>query len=414
MDEGQQPTAADQFAEFNGRYLLVIPIPCYVDESGAVWVERLWHHDLVEHLTYLKDFVLCAPRLPHDPKADLVRFRVPDGARASFAFLPPQTSFVRAMLHLPRTAVVLWRAIGDADIVHSTVGGWPYPLGWITNPVALLRRKRLVIVVESPWRMGRRGWKHRLMDMDPLRDWMARWACNRAHLALFTHASYRDALCGRNGKRAYVTPAVWVNDADILGDTAAEAAWARKVHEPVRLLFAGRLVESKGIGVLLAALRSLDALGVEGCVDIVGQGPLRDACLQAASESRSVRLRVLEPVPYGQPFFQLVGRYHTVLVPSLSDEQPRIVFDANSQAVPVIASDTNGLRPHVDNGKTGWLVPAGDVSALVTAIARAVGAATQLRAMGLAALRMSRGFTHKAMHRRRSQLLRKHCVAADL
>jgi glycosyltransferase involved in cell wall biosynthesis len=410
MEHAGAQTDAQEFAIVDRRYLLVIPIPCFVDDRGGLWLERMWHHDLVAHLTYLKDFVLCAPRLPRDLKPDLVQFQAPPGGRASFVPLPSQTSFLRALLHLPRTAAVLWREIGQADIVHSAVGGWPYPLGWIANPLALLRGKRLVIVVESPWRLGRRGLRHRLLDMDLVRHWMARWACQRAHLALFTHASYRDALCGKNRANAYVTPAVWVNEADILEDAAAEASWSDKLREPVRLLFAGRLVESKGVEVLLAALHTLERDGVEVVVDIIGEGERRNACLQAAASLRSVRLSVLEPVPYGRPFFDLVRRYHALLVPSLSDEQPRIVFDANSQAVSVIATDTDGLRPHVDHGRTGWLVPAGDVPALAEAIARASRAATELRAMGFAALRASRGVTHQAMHQRRSHLLRQHCT----
>src|SRR5437763_3525524 len=55
-------------------------------------------------------------------------------------------------------------------------------------------------------------------------------------------------------------------------------------------------------------------------------------------------LRLLDPVPPGAPFLALVRRYHALLLPSLSDEQPRVVLDAASQAVPAIASDTDGLR----------------------------------------------------------------------
>jgi glycosyltransferase involved in cell wall biosynthesis len=245
--------------------------------------------------------------------------------------------------------------------------------------------------------------------MDPIRDAVARWSCERADLALFTHVNYRDQLVAKNRERAHVTPAVWVNDADILDEASAEAGWEAKLREPVRLLFAGRLVAAKGVQVLLAALRSLEDRRVEARVDIIGQGEERSACVAAAAALRSVRLSVLDPIPYGAPFFELLRRYHAVLVPSLTDEQPRIVFDANSQAVPVIASRTGGLSPYVEHGRTGWIVPVGDVPALASAIERANGAAPELRSMGLAALRASRGFTHQAMHRWRSHLIVRYC-----
>jgi glycosyltransferase involved in cell wall biosynthesis len=248
-----------------------------------------------------------------------------------------------------------------------------------------------------------------MMDMNALRTRMARWSCNHAHLALFTQAGYRDTLCTSNKANAHVTPAVWVNAADILDDDSARIAWEAKMAGPVKLLFAGRLVALKGVDVLLASLRSLEARGIRAYVDIIGQGEARAACVQAASELQSIRISVLDPVPYGRPFFELVRKYHAVLVPSLSDEQPRIVFDAYSQSVPVIASATDGLRPHIDKGRTGWLVPVGDVEALASAIARADQVPSELRAMGRAALEASRRLTHKAMHRQRLQFLREHC-----
>jgi glycosyltransferase involved in cell wall biosynthesis len=393
------------FETIDRPYLQVIPIPCYVDDEGVVWLDKLWHHDLVEHLSYLRDFVLCAPRLPWEPGLDLVRLENPPGARVSFVFLPPQGSYLGALRALPRTVATIWGAIARADIVASGIIGWPYPLGWIANPIAWCLRKRLFLFVESPWRIGRTGWKHRLVDLDFLRDWMGRWSCRRAHLAIFTQEGYRDALCATHRGNAHVAPAVWVNDADVLSDRDADAAWDAKEREPARFLLAGRLVSSKGVDVLLEALRLLDARGSRVAVDVIGQGDRRDACVGAAAELRSVRLRVLDPVPYGRPFFELVRRYQAVLIPNLSDEQPRIVFDAYAQGVPVIAADTAGLRPYVDHGATGWLLPAGDVAALASALERAVGEATVLRAMGLAALRSSRGMTHKAMHRQRARLL---------
>lgn len=403
----QEPTALKQ------RYLLVTFIPCYVDAEGEVWLNSNWYVDLREHLTYLKRFVLCAPRLPLCDEPGLVKCDLPAGAEIEYAFLPPQTSFFRALLSFPRTAAAIWKAVGRADIVHSSVIGWPFPLGWIANPMAILRRKQLVVNVESSWRANspRSGWRSRIIAMDPLRELFARWSCKHASLVLFTQASYRDALCAGRHSASYVTPAVWVNEEDILNRKAAEDVWNEKDREPVRLLFAGRLLASKGVDVLLRALDSLNARGLRVHVDIIGLGgDRRQECVDAAARFNSVRMSVLEPVPYGQAFFSIIRRYHAVLVPSLTDEQPRIVFDANSQGVPIIASDTDGLRPHVDHEQTGWIIPPGDVDALAAAVERATTATVELRRMGMAALEASRGVTHKAMHAHRSLLLRRHCT----
>jgi glycosyltransferase involved in cell wall biosynthesis len=389
-------------------YLMVTFIPCYLDDKDGIWLEQGWHHDLIVHLRYLKDFTLCAPKFAKRTQPNLVQLIAPEGVRFRYVELPNQTSSFKALLRMPRTAIVLWRSIGRADVVHSSVIGWPYPLGWLANPFAVMRRKALVIVVESSWRdePSRRSLIKRMRGT--LRDLAARWSCNHATVALFTHPTYRDSLHNGAGGNAYVTPAVWINEADILDDATAQGDWDRKRTEPVRMLFAGRLVAAKGVEVLLEALRILDGRGIEARVDIIGDGSLRQSCESAATALSHVRLSVLDTVPYGAPFFSLVRNYHALLVPSLTDEQPRVVFDVNAQAVPVIASDTPGLRPHVEDGRTGWLIRSGSPEVLAVSIEDAMADAQKLRDMGMASLAATRGHTHVAMHCTRSHILKKH------
>jgi glycosyltransferase involved in cell wall biosynthesis len=401
----QNPTPA----VIDKPYLMVTFIPCFLDENGTIWLEQGWHHDLIEHFQYLKDFTLCAPKARKGAQPNLRPIEVPEGVRFRYMQLPDQTSALKALRGLPKTARVLWRAIGRAEIVHSGVIGWPYPLGWIANPLAVIRRKALVIVVESSWRtepFRKLSLKRRLWDAT--KELAARWSCNHADVALFTQPSYRDALYrGRTGN-AYVTPAVWINDADVLGEADAECHWDRKIAEPVRMLFAGRLVAGKGVEILLEALRILDGRGAGARVDIIGDGPLRQKCIDSVSALSSVRLSVLDPVPYGAPFFALVRGYHALLIPSLTDEQPRVVFDAYAQAVPVIASDTPGLRTHVEDGRTGWLIKSGKPELLAATIESAATNPLKLRSMGIASLAATRGHTHVAMHCTRSHILKKH------
>jgi glycosyltransferase involved in cell wall biosynthesis len=261
-------------------------------------------------------------------------------------------------------------------------------------------------VVESSWRSENRRLLRRIWDL--AKESAARWSCRHAAVAFFTQPAYRDSLyCGSAG-RAYVTPAVWINEVDILNEANARRTWERKIMTPVRMLFAGRLVAAKGVEVLLQALRILDHRGIRTRVDIIGEGGLRRSCIDSTAELSSVQLSVLDPVPYGALFFELVRGYHALLIPSLSDEQPRVVFDANAQAVPVIASDTPGLRPHVEDGRTGWLIEQGKPEVLAAAIEIAMADPQKLRSMGMASLAATLGHTHVAMHRNRSHILKKH------
>lgn len=99
------------------------------------------------------------------------------------------------------------------------------------------------------------------------------------------------------------------------------------------------------------------------------------------------------------------------MVPSLGEEQPRILYDAFSQAIPVLGSDTAGIREVVTPEIDGWLAPPGDAAALAALLRGAAADPARLRQAGLASLAKARGLTHQEMHRRRSCLLRARCRA---
>jgi glycosyltransferase involved in cell wall biosynthesis len=390
------------------EYLLVTSIPAYLGSDGSVWLDRLWQRDFVAHLNYVRRLTLAAPALPRRPDLDLVRVDPPAGATLRIVPLPKQESMLGALLRLPITTKQLWRAIGDAGIVHSGIAGWPFPLGWVANSIALLRGKQLFLVVESaPWRLtglGDEGLRHRVRAF--VTERLARFFVNRASLTLFTHEAYKQSLLTRPRRRGIVIPASWIDDADVLSPPAAQSAWeAKRASGSVRLLFAARLVPEKGTDLLLRAVAGARVARGALRIDIIGEGSGRKSCEEAARRGGAIALRVLDPLPYGPRFFELLRGYHAALVPSVTDEQPRIVFDAFAQAVAVIGADTPGLSGHVRPEQTGWLVTRGDEEAWAGALERAAKSASELEGMGLAALSEAREMTHSRMHEARWRVL---------
>jgi glycosyltransferase involved in cell wall biosynthesis len=405
-------SSPENFVIIKHRYLAVQNIPYFIDGEGRILLERSWHHDLIRHLDYLSAFTLAAPLRPLPSETgNLVRLEEKFRARLNLVSLPSQTSRAKAFIQLPLTFRILWRAIGDADIVHTGNGGWPYPLGWLANFIAQLRgKKRIVIAESSAWRISTKPG-----SQTPLRkrmeaaiyEGMARHWCSTADLSFYTQPAYLTQFHGNGKAPAYVAPASWVNSEDVLDNAQAEKLWDDKMQVPVRFLFAGRLVAEKGVKILLEAIDKLTAAGVHGAVHIIGDGPLRDEVI-AAERNGPFSLKHFNPVPYGAPFLTFLQRYHTVVVPSLSDEQPRIVFDAAARAVPILASDTDGLRPHVDSDHTGRLIPPGNSAALAEAMTSWVDNPNTLRQLGMEALSRVRRKTHLAMHSERSQIIARH------
>ena len=394
---------------FTERYLLVIGLPYYVDEGGRVWLDRLWHRDLMLHLDYLPRLILAAPRMIKRDERDLVALSEADTQRLQLVPLPPMRSKLEALRGLPRALRALWRAVGDADTVHSGIAGWPLPLGWFVNPLALARKRKLVLVIESAfWRLtpSTPRTAARLLRYH-LTEALGRWSTNRAHLVIATHQGYLRSLATHPRGITAVTPASWVAEEDLLAREAAAHLWQRKQAGPARFAFFGRLIADKGVRVLLESIRQLAARDAPLHVDFIGHGELREECRRAAAAFRFVR--VLDPVPYGEPFYRLAREYHAIIVPSLSDEQPRIIYDAYSQAVPVICSDTEGNRDEVIDGATGYLFQAGSPHALARRLLEAAAQPRELARLGMNALERARRTTHTEMHRQRAELLQRLC-----
>ncbi len=405
VQKAAEPSLAEVAAELSGcRYLLVMPVPWHRAEDGSIWLDDLWHRDLMRHVDYLDNLTVLAPCLPLGDITGMVR--VDAGAGLRFATLPWARSAVQGLLRAPDTLIAAAKAVRRADIVHSGVAGWPLPPGLFVNPLAVMLRRPLVIVVESAfWRLAGPGPHSRKARLRAsITETFARWSIQRAVLSIFTHEGYRASLASGSEARTLVTPASWIDAGDVLDPTSAIAAWDAKGGS-ARVLLAARLTEGKGIPVLLDALARADAKGLPLAVDVIGDGPLRTAVAETVDRLRTVRLRLLAPVPYGMPFLSLLRGYHAVLVPSVTDEQPRVLFDAAAQAVPVLASDTEGHRGLVDEGKTGWRFTPGDAAALLATLGRATENSGMLRTMGMASRDRAEGQTHQAMHLVRARRL---------
>ena len=393
-------------------YLIVVEqqLPIYRSQGGQFLAGDLWQKDLVMHLEYIHHLMLASPCLQQEPPPDAKPVSV-DGSEFELVELPQQSSFLHALALMPVILYRLSQAVRRAEIVHSGIVGWPIPMGWVVAPIAVLLRKPLVIVVESaPWRLPQNlvaGWKRRTRAL--LQETLGRWVLRHADLVICTQGEYRRSLVGPQHSRAFVIPASWIEEKDILSDQQAVTSWEEKLSRSdarLNILFAGRLTPEKGVAVLLETVRQLRGESIPVSLGILGDGPLRQECELAAFEStQHTVVKLLGTVPYGAPLFELIRGYDAVVVPSISDEQPRIVFDAFSQAVPIIASDTPGLHSCVRDGETGLLVTPNNVSVLAKIVKFAAAHRARLRELGMRSLLDARTMTHQEMHRRRAELL---------
>jgi glycosyltransferase involved in cell wall biosynthesis len=395
-------------------YLFVVgqQLQLFRDESGQLFADELWQKDLSMHLDYLDHLIIASPCQKQTPPPYTKPLSI-DKSIVELIELPQQKGFLHFLAVMPSIVFRLCKAVSKAGIVHSAIVGWPIPMGWLVTPLILIFRKPLVIVVESAtWRLrdgARTGWKGRLRAL--VHERMGQWVLRKATLVICTQDEYRRSLLGPKRAHGFVIPASWIDKKDILPKGAAEEHWRKKLSvsdSRLRILFVGRLCHDKGILILLEAMRQLDNDSVPISLGVVGDGVLKSQCESIASElTGTTKVSLLGTVGYGEPLFAVIRGYDAVVVPSIGDEQPRIVFDAYSQAVPVIGSDTSGLRSCVKSGDRYLLAPPNDVPALVALLRYAAENRLGLKGLGLECLAYAESMTHQEMHRQRANLLQR-------
>lgn len=156
---------------------------------------------------------------------------------------------------------------------------------------------------------------------------------------------------------------------------------------PPRVLFAGRLIERKGLPVLLRALARV-AREREVVLDLVGEGHERPRLERLATE-----LGIAERVRFhgwvSQEDLDRLYRACTVFVlPSVVDARGDteglgvVLIEALRYRKPVIGSEVGGIPDIVEDGLSGLLVPPGDPEALAQALQRVLDDPALARRLG--------------------------------
>jgi glycosyltransferase involved in cell wall biosynthesis len=144
-----------------------------------------------------------------------------------------------------------------------------------------------------------------------------------------------------------------------------------------RVLYAGRLEDTKGIRVLLDAFeRVREPVNLR----IAGQGPLEGEIRAAAS--RDTRISFLGMLPR-EGVYAEIDQARAIVLPSLyEDNGPMIILEAQARGRAMVVSDRGGLPEFVRHDETGIIVRAGDPEALALAITRLGGDAALAQRLG--------------------------------
>ena len=236
------------------------------------------------------------------------------------------------------------------------------------------RRHRLPVVYEC-----RAFWEDAAVDHGTSREWgvryrltrlMESWVFRRADAITTICAGLRDEIIGRGIAAGKIT--VIPNAVDLAqfgsADEPDAALQAQLGLTGQRVLgFVGSFYGYEGLDLAVAALAQIGDPAVK--LLLVGGGPQEQA-LRAQVERLGLGQRVIFT---GRVPHQEVNRYYSLidllLYPRHSMRLTDLVtplkpLEAMAQQKLLLASDVGGHRELIEDGRTGWLFPAGDAAAL--------------------------------------------------
>jgi glycosyltransferase involved in cell wall biosynthesis len=140
---------------------------------------------------------------------------------------------------------------------------------------------------------------------------------------------------------------------------------------PHRLLFVGRLAPEKGITHLLDVTKQLVASGSPLELHIVGTGALKTALFNRAEALGLTEYVSFHGfVPQGETLRQFYRENDLFVLPSLYDQQPKVLIEAMAHSLPVVATNVGGIPSLIQDGHNGLLVPPAQPAAMASAIRR--------------------------------------------
>ena len=117
-----------------------------------------------------------------------------------------------------------------------------------------------------------------------------------------------------------------------------------------RLLYAGQLTYSKGIDVLIDAVKQIDDDNLE--LHILGKGPERESLEARATGNDQIKFHGFVSED------ELVRQYaiadFTVIPSRWYDNSPMVIYESYAQQTPVIGADIGGIPELIDEDETGY------------------------------------------------------------
>lgn len=162
--------------------------------------------------------------------------------------------------------------------------------------------------------------------------------------------------------------------------------------EAQRLLFVGSWLDHKGVYYLRDGFAELAKRFPDVRLTIAGCSAGPDAVKQFFPSPARERVEVLPFVPRKQ-MPSLYARHDVFVFPSLFEGMPIVLLEAMATGIPVVTTETCGMKDVIENEYNGLLVKPADTAAFVAATERVIRCAELRERLGQAAQETMRRHT---------------------
>jgi glycosyltransferase involved in cell wall biosynthesis len=272
---------------------------------------------------------------------DLARLAVGSGFKTRFD----------TYMYVPKRPLAPLRRFSPDVVVAGGGGIWSSPAN-----IAALAARRLHDWAFVPWwgsfTREKPTWPRRLAA-----PWVRTFMRTSDAWLVYGTRHFRDVVeLGADPARTVIAPITALAPAHLVERHRAPAPGQ------TRYLFVGRLIERKGLELLLAAFHRLD----RGELWIAGDGPLRGKVDAAAA--RNPRIRLLGHLD-GDALADVYPQADVLVVPSLYEPWGLVVHEGLAYGLPAIVTDQVGAGDDlIAPGINGYVVPAGFSEALAEAM----------------------------------------------
>jgi len=343
----------------------------------------------------------CAVGSRFDSTTIFARARRADQAEG-WPILPEEVAFVELPYYesltrlgalvraIPGTIRGFWRGLRDVDVVW-VLG--PHPFAFLLVPLALARRRRVVLGVRQDSlayyrsRLPSQRWRPALLAA---RAWDLGFRLLARRLPTIVVGPELAHQYGGPRPSLLTTTVSLLRSADV-ASAPREADWTSEVS----LLAVGRIDREKNPLLLVEALARLEHER-QGRFRLVwaGTGPLVQDVLRRASDlGVANRIELLGFVPFGPELLERYRNAHAFVHVSLTEGVPATVIEALASGTPVVATAVGGVPAALDGGRAGILVPPSDLDALVAGILRVADERELRERLVRRGLELARGHT---------------------